>query len=207
MSWSKIQNTELASEAFVRIGDNGCQYHNFDHIDNMYKFLELEKVPYDEALDWAVLFHDVVYDSKPNKEERSAKFFWEIHNKYRGCNLNVEDVDRVQLLIMETKNHIVTKDCYLTGSSTIIRADLHALTDTVETINNFAKIMNESMILYGISVEEFAENNISFMANLRENMLSNLTMDNAHSDFYENVIRGIDLTVSIAKSIINNKRS
>ncbi len=71
-------------------------------------------------------------------------------------------VDRVQFLIMETSNHLVTNDVYLKGSSAIIRADLHALTSKFDTVNNFTKNMNESMELYKCSIEDFAMNNISF---------------------------------------------
>jgi len=78
MTWSRIQNTELATEAYVLMNENemaGCQYHNNQHIEEMYQYLEDTDEPYDEALDWVVMFHDVVYDEKPEKEARSANCF------------------------------------------------------------------------------------------------------------------------------------
>ncbi len=116
MTWSRIQNTELATEAYVLMNENemaGCQYHNNQHIEEMYQYLEDTDEPYDEALDWVVMFHDVVYDEKPEKEARSAKLFFDLVYKYRGCNMDTNDIDRVQLLIMETEHHKVTDEVYL----------------------------------------------------------------------------------------------
>lgn len=96
--WSKIQNTELAGEALLLITQNawnGCEYHNLLHVDEMYEYLEENNEPYDEALDWAILFHDIVYDNQPDKESRSASKFHEMQQKYRGCNLDTNGSDRV----------------------------------------------------------------------------------------------------------------
>jgi len=204
MTWSRIQNIELATEAYVLMNENemaGCQYHNNQHIEEMYQYLEDTDEPYDEALDWVVMFHDVVYDEKPMKEERSAKLFFDLVYKYRGCNMDTNDIDRVQLLIMETEHHKVTDDVYLEGSSAIIRADLHALASKVDTINNFTKIMNESMSLYGCTIEEFATNNIQFMTGLHQRVATNSLVDIEHKELYSKIIKGIELTIRLAKAL------
>lgn len=205
MNWSKIQDTELAIEAYILMNENeisGCEYHNNSHIEDMYEHFKNTNVTYDEALDWAVMFHDVVYDNKPEKELRSANLFFEMSKKYRGCKLDVGDIDRVQFLIMETENHKVTNDVYLKCSSDIIRADLHALTDKVQAVNNFTKIMNESMCLYNCTVEEFATNNIQFMSNLHQRMALNiLEVDDDEKQFFYDVQKGIDLTIRLAETI------
>ena len=206
--WSKIQRTNLATEAFVRMCENeikGCSYHNLSHIESMYNYLEETNHPYDEALDWAIMFHDVVYDAEPNKELRSAKFFFDMNQQHSGCNLDINGIDRVQFLIMETSNHLVTNDVYLKGSSAIIRADLHALTSKFDTVNNFTKIMNESMELYKCSIEDFAMNNISFMDGLRKRMDINIrNVDSEDKLFYYCVKEGIELTMNMANVIISN---
>jgi hypothetical protein len=201
MTWSKIQRTELASEAFICICDNNCRYHDLKHVDDMYQYLKDTNEPYDEALDWAIMFHDAVYDSQPEKELRSAKLFFDMIKKYRGCKLDVNDIDRVQLLILETVNHKVTNESYLKGSSAIIRADLHALADKVQTIENFVKIMDESIFLYGCTVEEFATNNIQFMSGLYERVATNMLVDKEHEVLYSKILNGIELTVRLAKTI------
>jgi len=88
----------------------GCEYHNNDHIEDMYKYLHDANEPYDEALDWAIMFHDVVYDTESEKEARSAELFFELVKEYCGCNLDTNGIDRVQFLIVETKMHVVTNE-------------------------------------------------------------------------------------------------
>ena len=85
MTWSKIQKTALATIAKAKILDNaaqyGLKYHNWKHVSVMYKYLHDTNEPYDEALDWAVHFHDIVYDDQPKKEYRSAVMFSDMKGK------------------------------------------------------------------------------------------------------------------------------
>lgn len=202
MNWSKIQNTELSTEAFCRIVDNeiaGCHYHNNNHIQEMYDYLESTQEPYDEALDWAVMFHDVVYDNKPEKEERSADLFKEMSAKIHGCTLSDLDKKKAYILILNTRDHVV---CDLEGSSAIIRADLHAFADKVSTVNNYTKIMNESIKLYDCSIEDFAKANIDFMDDLYYRVIGNKNLDPQHEKFYDNVCQGILLTRDLSKAIL-----
>lgn len=209
MGWSKIQYTELATEAYVLMSENeinGCQYHNNSHIEAMYQYLEETDEPYDEALDWAVMFHDVVYDAAPKKEWRSSLAFSEMKEKYRGCNLSLWDVSKVSGLIMATENHLIETSNLPKIYSAIIRADLHALTSNVDTVNNFVKIMNESMKLYDCSIQDFAEKNVLFMEGLKERMMLNiLTVKTDERYFYDAVIDGIDLTIRLAQAIKDAK--
>lgn len=205
--WSRIQRTELASYAIEQITENamqGCTYHNLLHVDQMYEYLEAADEPYDEALDWAVLFHDAVYDAFPDKELRSARRFFEMRQLYRGCNLDINGIDRVQLLILETKKHLVTKESYLKGSSVIIRADLHALTSKTETIHNFVRIMDESLNLYDCSVEQFAQANADFMQGLKLRIQQNIETCSRKEDaeFFKEVVQGIDLTLKLARALL-----
>lgn len=200
--WTRVAKTDLATAARRRMTANamlGCEYHNNAHIDAMYSYLHSVDQPYDEALDWAVLFHDAVYDSAPDKEERSAELFLRLAQTYDGCTLDINGIDRVQLLIIETKRHAVTKDCYLCGSDAIIRADLHALTDKLQTTQNFVKIMNESINLYACTVEQYADNTIAFMSSLKPVIAEN-DLQSA-DNFYIKVIQGIHLTTNLAKAL------
>lgn len=198
-AWSKIQNTDLAVEAYIRISDNCCKYHNIFHVEQMYQYLEDTNEPYDVALDWAVLFHDVVYDDKTEKELRSAKFFVEASSIYRGFDYSPAIRARVYSLIMRTVDHVVVPE--IKGSSAIIRADLHALTDKRQTVENFTKIMNESLELYDCTVDEFATNNIAVMSGLHDRMAANCEVDKCYEMFYNKVMNGIDLTIRMAQAI------
>ena len=205
--WSRIQYTELAGYAIEQICENavrGCTYHNLLHIDQMYEYLEATNEPYDEALDWAVLFHDVVYDAFPEKELRSARRFFDLQQMYRGCTLDINGIDRVQLLILKTKEHCVIPESYLTKSTAIIRADLHALTSKTETAHNFVRIMDESLNLYDCSVEQFAQANADFMQGLKLRVQQNIETCSRKEDaeFFKEVVPGIDLTLKLARALL-----
>lgn len=204
MKWSKIQFTNLATDAFVKMCDNeitGCSYHNNNHIAELYLFLEKENVPYDEALDWAVMFHDVVYDNLPDKELRSAELFLEwLENVIRpGCKLDDKGKQEVYDLILCTKDHILTDN---PKSSIIIRADLHGLADKLSTIKNFTLIAEESMSLYDCSLEEFAANSETFMRLLHQRIIKTKKLDDRiHQDFYDAVLDGILDTITLSKMV------
>lgn len=198
MKWSRIQGTELAEAAVDLIDaneDRGCSYHNGWHVKTMYDYLDATNEPYDEALDWAVLFHDIVYDDKPAKEYRSACMFSDMKEKYKGCDFNLIDEGHVAALIMATETH---SNVYQ-GWSPIIRADLHALTDPIQTFRNYNLILNESKALYGVDEITFADNNIKFMGGLYDRIDLNILVDNEHREFYNKVKRGIVSTINLSR--------
>lgn len=203
MKWSRIADTTLGKEAWKVLESSVCQYHNSKHVLSMYDYLEDVKEPYDACLDWAVLFHDIVYDQKPEKELRSAKMFLEMSKKFDDHGLDTNGIDRVQFLIMETVDHKVTNEAYLQGSSAIIRADLHALANPVATFYNFHLIMKESMWLYDIDEYTFAENNIKFMEGLYDRVSLNMIADEPeHVEFYDKIIQGIRSTANLSKILL-----
>lgn len=198
--WSKIQNTHLArvARSYIILNEQrGCNYHNRDHVDSMYQYLEDTNEPYDEALDWAVLFHDIVYDDKPEKEYRSAVMFKERAVEYDGCNPDIWERERTCQLILQTADHVHNER--RVGSSAIIRADLHALTNSVQTFRNFTLIMHESMNLYNIDELTFANNNIKFMDGLYKRVERNMELDPDHREFYNDVKRGIVSTINLSR--------
>lgn len=195
MKWTKIAETELGAAAWDILDSSRCEYHNGWHVADMYKYLEQTNEPYDECLDWAILFHDIVYDDQPQKEYRSAVMFSDMKAKYSGCDLNPLNEGHVASLIMATETHTVTYP----SSSAIIRADLHALTSPQDTFYNFYSILNESMYLYKIDEMTFANNNIKFMGGLYDRVEKNMEKDPEHREFYKDVLRGIVSTINLAR--------
>lgn len=208
MSWSKILHTDLGMLAQHEILRNSYKdtdltnaklhYHNINHIYEMYKYLEETQEPYATSLDWAVLFHDIIYDEFPDKELRSAEKLSEMWRKSDNKDLSISELDDACNLIAHTKDHIVR---FTRPSSAIIRADLHALTDPVKVFRNFGLIMNESIELYGISELEFCKANEDFMVPLHGRMEHNKRLDSGHANFYEEVQNGIISTITFSKII------
>ena len=196
MNWSKITDTELGRAAWDILEETTCDYHNGWHVLKMYNYLDETNEPYDECLDWAVLFHDIVYDNQPEKELRSAGKFVEMSKQYSGAEtLDFFAMTRVCGMIHATTDHF----CHVKDVSAIIRADLHALTNPLDTFYNFQSIMDESMNLYKIDEVTFADNNIKFMGGLYDRVQKNMETDPDHREFYKDVKRGIVSTINLAR--------
>lgn len=192
MNWSKIMATGVfyVAEDHYDIGGSCRSYHNINHIVDCYRFLKANNAPYDEDLDFAVLFHDVVYDNQPNKEIRSADLMLDLYP------------DRVKAheIILATAHHMITD--YMDESTRwMIRADLSGLADREKTVQNYFKIMQESMALYGCTAREFAENNYNFMLVLLKAVDNNILTDSAHADFWMDVEDGIRTTKRLSNAI------
>jgi predicted metal-dependent HD superfamily phosphohydrolase len=204
--WSQVQYTELFQMARLVIYNNSdhreLTYHNWNHVKSMYQYLADTNEPYDEALDWAVLFHDIVYDDKPEKEYRSMKVFADMVERYEGCTPDIWERDRVCKLIMYTVDHVVTQ---YPKSSAIVRADLHGLTNRLTSFRNYGSIMEESINLYGVDEATFAKNNYEFMAGLRSRVATNTVLDPDHGQFYLDVANvGISLTMQLSQLMQGN---
>lgn len=201
-SWSKVRDTELGMAAYMQLyrnSENGCDYHNVRHIVAMYDYLTDTKYPYDEALDWAILFHDIVYDANPDKELRSAKLFFEMNEAY-GAVSDKDMLWNIESYILATIDHTIrlTAD---DSECAIVRADLHGLANRFTAFQNFGSIMSESMELYDIDMVTFAENSEKFMTELLSRVSSNIITDPDHHDFHSDVYDGILYTIKLAQFI------
>ena len=204
MKWTKIADTALGKEAWEILDASQCDYHNGWHVVRMYEYLDKTNEPYDEALDWAVLFHDIVYDNHPDKEQRSAEKFVEMTKLHEGCDLDFFGKVEVVDMIYSTTTHEVKAPHH----SAIIRADLHGLTNPTDVLYNYMSIMEESMWLYKIDEQTFAENNIRFMGGnplggddrgLYGRVEKNMETDPDHREFYKDVKRGIVSTINLSR--------
>lgn len=205
VAWSRIQNTKLAEAAVGHITNNMYEdhtdmdtgvvlhYHNLLHVQSMYQYLEKANEPYDEVLDWAVLFHDVIYDAKPSKELRSGLYFIK-QAQALGCTLTEDEQHRVVKLILETEYHTNLE-------SPIVRADLHQLADSVQVFRNFNSIMEESMALHNINERTFAEKSEEFMRGLADRINMNLYLDNKNKRLWDNIYQGVLATIDLARIV------
>lgn len=203
--WSQVQYTELFQMARLVIYNNTdhreLTYHNWNHVKSMYQYLADTDEPYDNALDWAVLFHDIVYDNKPEKELRSVDVFKRMASQYREAQCGELDHVRIGRMILATVDHIVDDP----DVSAIVRADLHGLTNQLTSFRNYGSIMEESMNLYGVDEATFAKNNYEFMAGLRSRVATNTVLDPDHGQFYLDVANvGISLTMQLSQLMQGN---
>lgn len=200
--WSRIQKSKFRDNAYLQLHTNyvnGCSYHNNQHLVDMYNYLLSTNEPYSKGLDLAVLCHDIVYDNEPDKEERSVQ--WMLDNViYANDNeFSLEDIELASYNIQSTITHIVE----LPTDSPIIRADLHGFTQTDTVLTNYIKLKAEANNLYNHSELVFAEKQMAFLEGLANRVNKNILLDSEHSAFWEQVVRGIWLSIKISEGIIN----
>lgn len=202
--WSNIINFGVGIIAKDYYDINGCQYHNWQHILDCYSYLEKSNIPYSRELDWAVLFHDIVYDNQPEKEKRSADFFVQTITPFddNGGLLNKKEQQLVYEIIMSTATHECSRGPDKDLINAMIRADLHQLTNPSRVVSNYSKILNESVKLYKIDETEFAKNNLLFMEKLEETVTENYNLE--YDKFWTDVLSGIRLTQDISLALIKN---
>lgn len=191
--WSNLIKSRSYSyySAKERYDSNACEYHNWNHILDCYGFLEETGVPYDRSLDYAILYHDSVYDDRPHKEKRSAEFM----------RIDGVDDEFAQELILKTIDHKfeVTDDWRVKA---IIAADLSGFQNPVTYINNYLLIMEESCKLYKIPYKEFAENNKKFIYDLYHRSKRNLANDPDRYLFWLNVLEGMKNTQKLSEMFL-----
>lgn len=182
MKWTKLDSHKILDLYKDR------EYHNIDHISDMYDYLHNKETDYDTALDYAVLFHDVIYDELPNKELRSIEYFSTL-----SSNLNLTEIEKywVRFLIRSTITHELVLD--VPSEQAMIQADLCGLLDYETAIINREKIKKESIRLYNISEKEFYITNTKFMLDLGVRLLNNISKSvyDIDKEFYSDVISTI----------------
>lgn len=198
VTWSRL--IDLPVGEFVKgimNADKRRKYHNFDHILTCYDFLKMVNYPYSRELDYAILFHDIIYDHLPEKEIRSAKFF---------VNMKVDfiDADKVYDLILATIDHDVSKwSEYDMDFRAIILTDLSGLASENTTRENYTKIMTEICALNGITEKEFAQGNLGFMEKLSQTIQKTIDeFDETTALMWTEIKSGIELTMEISRDIL-----
>lgn len=198
MSWNLLPFTDpnVQTCKFVMTGGKRT-YHNKHHIAKCFEYLERMGVPYNIELELALWWHDTVYDDQPNKEKRSAELWLA-----KGVLPSGASAGSIYRKIMLTEHHSVA-DVSDEFDVWMIKADLSGLAEPVETITNYAKIMDESIALYNVTPKEFARANINFLRELASRMGHNyqLTQDR----FWIDVMDGIHQSISMSRYMLEGR--
>tara|TARA_R110000868_G_scaffold319286_8_gene580071 strand:- start:2649 stop:3224 length:576 start_codon:yes stop_codon:yes gene_type:complete len=181
--WSRQLPSELVI-AKMYYDANNCDYHNWSHILECYDFLEKNHISYSADLDIAILFHDIVYDNLPEKEVRSADLMMSLYPQTDSS---------IYRIIKATQGHSIKNCDWKTVA--MIKADLHAFLSPMKIVENYGKIMRESIKLYDVDTETFIMKNREFMLSLINTMNNNYRIN--LDEFWLKVIDGIKLSIAI----------
>lgn len=181
--------------------DTNLPYHNWEHILSGYTWAADEDFDMRNShhLKAAWLYHDCVYDNNPEKELRSADKFDVFARGSYWCT--DERLERVKQLIMYTSHHDLAKIGDDPIGVIIVKMDLHALTDPLQTIENAVKINRESQLLYDCDAQSAAQGSIDFMSDFMPVMENNYALTN--DPFWSRVHNGCGITQRVMTCIIN----
>ncbi len=205
-SWSRLLHTEMGDLVMSRMdGDPRLRYHNGGHVRRMYERAGGWRLPYDPTLDAAVLWHDSVYDSEPEKEIRSAEWMRDTASLFPDWFVDV-DLSRASELILSTTSHIVIPEV----SSHLIKLDLFELGIPERRRANFWNIMEESCSLYGVDISDAAQSTLDFMSHFATTMSENSVKDFWSNQFpgdgdkyWPDIVRGVQDTSIMAQTIVD----
>lgn len=160
--WTKLNKDGIWNHAAMKyMNPVGRSYHNMQHIVDIYNYAHKLRIPYDIDLDVAILFHDIIYDEKDNKEIRSAYDFMEIVRNVIGKTLmivpdkvlmpfGVINPNRVADFILSTINHAPqTAD-----GNEMVLLDLYGFADDKIRKENLLNIIDEIENLYKIEIDK-----------------------------------------------------
>lgn len=181
--WTKLGKDAIWSHVSVKYMEPvGRYYHNMQHVVDLYNYAHELKIPYDINLDVAILFHDIVYDDKDNKEIRSAYEFMQRMKAFNGG----KEVPEKMLMPFGVVNTNIVADAILgtishnpdgkdtSARNLLILLDLYGMTKKKAREEGFNNLMNEIDVLYSANkelnektvIEEMGRNLVRIYGNL-----------------------------------------
>src|SRR3954469_25450676 len=114
-SFSKKEDIkdQLWDEIVYRYSERHRHYHNLTHIAFLFTQCEkyLERIKNPAVLGFAILYHDIVYDTyRPDNEEQSPEIA-ALHLKQ--LNVNGKISDHIKTFIIATKDHVIPPGYFL----------------------------------------------------------------------------------------------
>lgn len=167
---------------------NILPYHNWTHILDGLAWMRANVDDPSKLLQVAWLYHDIVYDDKPEKEKRSADMF----DRVIGHAFSADERARVRELIMYTSHHDLSNVGDDAEGVAIIKADLHPLQDPLLALRNAVNINYESQHLYGIDMYDAAQGSVDFMRKFTGTMSNNYRLSD--DPFWLDIAYGCHVT-------------
>ena len=172
----------------------GRPYHNTKHIEEMlgeFENISSSLINSDdrELLRIAILFHDIVYDSRSSTNEEDSYDFYKKWTLIRGFNLMPSEDEKIQKMIMATKNHMHLDNNHIL-ENTIIDLDLCILKKDFPRLIEWENgIFKEYQYC---SIESYIDGRVKFLTNTVD-MMRNNGYDSYH-------IKNIELLIDYVKN-------
>lgn len=142
-------NQNLIENSWAEIDKKYCEkerhYHNFEHLENMFRELNGIKANIQDytAIAFSVFYHDVIYNaSSKSNEEKSARFA-EKHLKQIGAQAGF--IKKISRQIMATRFHDKSGD---NDTDYLVDADLSVLGQEPEKYKEYTQKVRKEYCIY-----------------------------------------------------------
>jgi len=138
------QDEELIAELWQEIKTAHSEpiryYHTLEHLEHIYK--ELGPFELNPLLEFAIFYHDIVYDVKQNDNEEISALYAMKYLKLLGVNQTLKD--EIFVLIIETKTHTASNE----KNKLFLDADLSILGSNEKNYEKYIQNVRKEYDIY-----------------------------------------------------------
>lgn len=135
----------LWMEIEKKYSEKGRHYHNFDHLENMFRELNAitAKIQDYTAIAFSVFYHDVIYNASSKSNEEKSALFAEKHLQQMGSD--PEFAEKISRQIIATKSHQKSGD---DDTDYLVDADLSILGQEPDKYKDYAQKVRKEYSIY-----------------------------------------------------------
>lgn len=144
---------QLWEEIVYRYSGQHRHYHNLSHIAFLYNLCDtyINQIKNPAVIGFAILYHDIVYDTYMNDNEEQSAALAETHLKM--LNVNSSLIENVKLFIIATKDHKVPEDAPLADDLALfLDFDVAILAAEAEVYETYSENIRQEYSKYADSI-------------------------------------------------------
>jgi predicted metal-dependent HD superfamily phosphohydrolase len=130
--------SKLWQEIKIAHSEPSRHYHTLKHLEHIYKELQSPSV----SMEFAIFYHDIVYDAAGNDNEKQSAILCDKHLKL--LNVPLELTKQITQLIHETKTHEASSS----ENSLFLDADLSILGSNEKTYEQYVQNVRKEYAIY-----------------------------------------------------------
>jgi predicted metal-dependent HD superfamily phosphohydrolase len=140
---------QLWEEILYRYSERHRHYHNLSHIAFLYSLCDqhLDRISNPAVTGFAILYHDIVYDTyRPDNEEQSAAL---AESHLKQLNLNGRIIENIKTFIIATRDHKVPQGYSLKNDlGLFLDFDIAILGAEAETYKAYSEKIRQEYLKY-----------------------------------------------------------
>jgi predicted metal-dependent HD superfamily phosphohydrolase len=141
-------HTDCFLDLLSRLDEPHRHYHTRYHIASLLKLASdherLIQNPHD--VNWAIWYHDAVYDPKSSNNERESAELANVHLTRMGVNGN--SLEQVNQLIMATQSHRLPEGTHNTDCALFLDLDLSVLASDPQQYQKYASAIRKEFSMF-----------------------------------------------------------